>query len=125
MQSRMEQPSEQSLWGMLEGITENLIRGKKVWLVDIRVQQTLSAIEDGVIDAGVWNYDDIIENPSEGRFHVEFLEDDEYNSRFSTAVIVIQKGNSSLEQFLKKNIRIEYTLKVLDKVRKQKMRPFY
>ena len=36
----------------------------------------------------------------------EFLEDDEYNSRFSTAVIVIQKGNSSLEQFLKKNIRI-------------------
>ena len=24
MQSRMEQPSEQSLWGMLEGITENL-----------------------------------------------------------------------------------------------------
>jgi len=108
-----------------KGITENLIRGKKVWLVDIRVQQTLSAIEDGVIDAGVWNYDDIIENPSEGRFHVEFLEDDEYNSRFSTAVIVIQKGNSSLEQFLKKNIRIEYTLKVLDKVRKQKMRPFY
>lgn len=93
--------------------------------MDIRVQQTLSAIEDGVIDAGVWNYDDIIENPSEGRFHVEFLEDDEYNSRFSTAVIVIQKGNSSLEQFLKKNIRIEYTLNVLDKVRKQKMRPFY
>ena len=31
-----------------KGITENLIRGKKVWLVDIRVQQTLSAIEDGV-----------------------------------------------------------------------------
>ena len=27
MQSRMEQPSEQSLWGMLEGITENLDLG--------------------------------------------------------------------------------------------------
>ena len=30
-------------------ITKNLIKGKKVKLVDIRIQQTLSAIEDGVI----------------------------------------------------------------------------
>ena len=108
-----------------KGITENLIRGKKVQLVDIRVQQTLSAIMDGVIDAGVWNYDDIIENQTEGSFRVEELEDDEYNSRFSTAVIVIQKGNVPLERFLKKNIRKEYTLNILEKVRRQEMRPFY
>ena len=66
-------------------ITKRLICGKQVTLVDIRVQQTLSAVESGMIDAGVWNYDDIIENQSLGGLHLEFLEDDEYNSKFSAS----------------------------------------
>lgn len=107
------------------GITKNLIRGKNVSLVDIRTQQTLTALADGIIDAGVWNYDDILENQSASDFHMEFLEENGYNSKFATAVIVIQKGNTYLEEFLKKNIRIEYTLHVLEKVRKQERKPFY
>ena len=31
-------------------------------LINIRTQQTVNALQDGVIDAGVWNYDDILEN---------------------------------------------------------------
>ena len=106
-------------------ITKRLICGKQVTLVDIRVQQTLSAVESGMIDAGVWNYDDIIENQSLGGLHLEFLEEDEYNSKFSAAVIVIQKGDQALEEFLKKNIRKEYTLMILEKVRRREMHPFY
>ena len=106
-------------------ITKNLIKGKKVKLVDIRIQQTLSAIEDGVIDAGIWNYDDIIENQSLNRLHMEFLEEDEYNSNISAAVIVVQKGNPSLIELLKKNIRREYTLTILEKVRRREMHPSY
>ena len=71
-----------------------------------KVQQTLSAVESGIIDAGVWNYDDIIENQSLGELHLEFLEDDEYNSKFSAAVIVIQKGDQALEEFLRKKISV-------------------
>ena len=104
-------------------ITKRLICGKQVTLVDIRVQQTLSAVESGKIDAGVWNYDDIIENQSLGGLHLEFLEED--NSKFSAAVIVIQKGDQALEEFLKKNIRKEYTLMILEKVRRREMHPFY
>ena len=66
-----------------------------------------------------------IENQSLGGLHLEFLEEDEYNSKFSAAVIVIQKGNQSLEEFLKKNIRKEYTLTILEKVRRKEMSPFY
>ena len=55
-----------------KGITENLIRGKKVhgWWISGCSRLSPRSM-DGVIDAGVWNYDDIIENPTEGRFRVE------------------------------------------------------
>ena len=43
-------------------ITQNLVKGKKVELVGIRTQQTIAALRAGIIDAGVWNYDDILEN---------------------------------------------------------------
>ena len=56
---------------------------------------------------------------------MEFLEEDEYNSKFSAAVIVVQKGNLSLIEFLKKNIRREYTLTILEKVRRREMHPSY
>lgn len=71
------------------------------------------------------DYDDIIENQSLNRLHMEFLEEDEYNSKFSAAVIVVQKGNLSLIEFLKKNIRREYTLTILEKVRRREMHPSY
>ena len=92
---------------------------------NIRVQQTLSAVESGMIDTGMWNYDRSIENQSLGGLHLEILEEDEYNSKFSAAVIVIQKGDEALEEFLKKNIRKEYTLMILEKVRRREMHPFY
>ena len=98
--------------------------GKKVAITVITDDENL---KQEARDAGAdfVGYDDIIENQTEGSFRVEELEDDEYNSRFSTAVIVIQKGNVPLERFLKKNIRKEYTLNILEKVRRQEMRPFY
>lgn len=106
-------------------ITKGLIKGKDVLLVDIRTQQTLSALADGTIDAGVWNYDDIIENHHLGNLNIVFLEEDEYNCKFATAVMVVQKGNISLVDFLRKNVNIEYTLTILDEVRKQKRKPYF
>lgn len=106
-------------------ITRRLIKGRDVQLVDIRTQQTLSALADGVIDAGVWNYDDIIENQHLGSYNIVFLEDDEYNCKFATAVMVVQKGSTSLKELLKKNVSKEYTLTILDEVRKQKRKPYF
>lgn len=106
-------------------ITKNLIKGKNVHLVDIRTQQTLSALAEGVIDAGVWNYDEILEHQSLDELHIKFLEENEYNNKFATAVIVIQKGNDYLKDFLKKNIHKKYTLTILEEVKRQERRPFY
>lgn len=106
-------------------ITQNLAKGKQVQLVEIRSQQTLAALADGIIDAGVWNYDDIAENHHLGNLKVVFLEEEEYNSKFAVAVMVIRKGNLYLRDFLIKNISIEYALTILDEVRNKKRRPFF
>lgn len=107
------------------GITESLIKGKNVELVNIRTQQTLSALSEGTIDAGVWNYDDIIENHHLGNLNIVFLDEDEYNCSFATAVMVVQRGNTSLVDFLRKNVSRETTLAILDEVRKQKRKPYF
>ncbi|MDE7014074.1 MAG: GntR family transcriptional regulator [Kineothrix sp.] len=106
-------------------LTKRLIKGKKVKLVDIRTQLTLAALDEGMIDAGIWNYDDILETKSFEGLHIVTLNKPDYSSEFATAVIVIQKGNAYLKEVLDKNISKRYTLTVLEEVRKQKRRPSY
>lgn len=106
-------------------ITRNLIKDKKVHLVDIRTQQTISSLLDGTIDAGVWNYDDIIENHRLDDLKIVFLAEDQYNNMFSTAVMVIKKGNENLAELLMKYISVEGTLKILGEVRDGIRRPYF
>lgn len=106
-------------------ITENLIRDKKVEKVNIRTQQTISALLEGTIDAGVWNYDGTIESRYLSRWKMVALKDDEYNNQFSAAVIVIKKDNTYLAQLLKKHISVDATLKILDQVRSGQRRPYF
>lgn len=106
-------------------ITENLIQDKQVERVNIRTQQTISALLDGTIDAGVWNYDGIIESGYLSQWNMVFLKEDEYSSRFSTAVIVIKKGSTYLAELLKKHINIDVTLKILNEVRAGERRPYF
>lgn len=107
------------------GITRNVVKGKNVELVNIRTQQTLTALLDGTIDAGVWNYDDILENHHKEDLKVVFLDSSYHNNLFSTAVLVIRKDGGYLKEVLEKNINVNATLKILDDVRKGKRRPFY
>lgn len=106
-------------------ITRNLIKNKKTELVNVRTQQTISALLDGTIDAGVWNYDDIIENRHLDNLKIVFLAENEYNNLFSTAVMVIQKGNGYLADLLKKNISAESTMKILGEVREGTRRAYF
>ncbi len=106
-------------------ITENLIRGKKVEKVNIRTQQTIFALADGAIDAGVWNYDGTIEDRYLSQWNMVFLKEDEYNNQFSTAVIVIKKGSTTLARLLKKNITVDMTLRILSEVRSGRRRPYF
>lgn len=106
-------------------ITQNLIKNKNVKLINLRTQQTISALLDGTIDAGVWNYDDIIENHRVDNLKIVFLAENEYNNLFSTAVIVIRKGDSYLAELLRKTINVETTLKILKEVREGIREPYF
>lgn len=106
------------------GITGSLVQGKDVKLVDIRTQQILSALADGVIDAAVWNYDNMIENHYLESMNIVFLED-VCTCMFATAVMVVQKGNAGLKEFLRKHISKEYTLSIMEEVRKRYREPYF
>ncbi|WP_312425889.1 GntR family transcriptional regulator YhfZ [Lacrimispora sp.] len=105
-------------------ITRNIIRGKKVTLVPIRSQQTVNALMDGIIDAGVWNYDDIQEHKHE-QLNVVFLDDSDYNNLFSTAVMVIRKEDEYLKTLLKKYVSVPKVVDIIREVREKKREPYF
>ncbi|MEY8352148.1 GntR family transcriptional regulator YhfZ [Lachnospiraceae bacterium 54-53] len=105
-------------------ITRNIIRGKKVTLVPIRTQQTVSALMDGVIDAGVWNYDDILEH-RHGGMKVVFLDESDYNNLFSTAVMVVRKEDEYLKALLEKYINVPQAVEIIRDVREKKREPYF
>ncbi|CUN77821.1 hypothetical protein EAI89_13560 [Eubacterium sp. am_0171] len=106
-------------------ITKNVVKGKRVELVNIPTQQTVTALLEGTIDAGVWNYDDILENHHLYNLKVVFLNASEYSDSFSTAVLVIRKDSGYLKKVLEKNISVSMTLKIQNEVRSGKRHPFY
>ena len=106
-------------------ITQNLVKGKQVELVNIRTQQTIGALLGGTIDAGVWNYDDILENHHLDNLKVVFLDASDYNKLFSTAVLLVRKDGGYLKKVLKKHICVQETLEILDDVRCGRRSPSY
>lgn len=105
-------------------ITNNIVKGKKITLIPIRTQQTIGALIDGTIDAGVWNYDDVLENHHD-RLKVVSLAETDYNNSFSTAVLVIKTGDEALKALLKKYISVERVLGILSEVREKRREPFF
>ena len=106
-------------------ITQNLVKGKQVELVGIRTQQTIAALRAGIIDAGVWNYDDIFENHHLEELKVVFLDASEYNKLFSTAVLLVRKDGGYLKEVLKKYINVKQTMEILEDVRNGRRTPSY
>ncbi len=106
-------------------ITQNLVKGKKVELVGIRTQQTIAALRAGIIDAGVWNYDDILENHHLEELKVVFLDASEDNKLFSTAVLLVRKDGGYLKEVLKKYINVKQTMEILEDVRNGRRTPSY
>lgn len=71
--------------------------------VELRAHQTVNAIRAGVIDAGVWNMDEIVESGYQG-LHILPLDDFIDVSSFSSAVLVVRRGDEALCQMLKRYV---------------------
>jgi hypothetical protein len=85
-------------------ITEKLTAGlKNIRLVEIRAHQTVRAIMDGEVDAGVWNLDEIVESGYED-LNVVPIEGIEDMSLFSSAVLVVNREDENMARLLRQHV---------------------
>ncbi len=81
-------------------ITELVCKGvDDVEYVEIHAHQTISAIRSGLIDAGIWNMDEILES---GHQDLNIIPLDNFVdvSAYSTATVLVRKGDSATKQIL-------------------------
>ena len=84
-------------------ITEKLTAGlKNIRLVEIRAHQTVRAIMDGEVDAGVWNLDEIVESGYDD-LNVVPIPPFSGSTAFSSAVLVIKQGDENMAQLLRQH----------------------
>lgn len=93
---------------------------KNIRYVDIRAHQTITALEMDKIDAGVWNYDEIVENQHEN-LHMVSLEGNEELDKFNSAVLIIRKGEAAVEQLLTKYMKVSKICEIQSLVKEGKL----
>jgi len=99
-------------------LTKEIVAGKNVKLVDMKIQNTISALRDNRIDAGIWNYDAMDKNQDEVK--IVFLDGIRDMDQLSAAVIVIKKNNHALKEVLISAIDIMRVLKTVEDVEQGK-----
>lgn len=98
-------------------ITEKLVSGfKNIELVEIKAHQTVRAIMNGEVDAGVWNLDEILESGYQG-LNVVPIEGIEDLSLFSSAVLVVNREDAYMERLLQQNVQPKTVCHIQQKVR--------
>lgn len=98
-------------------ITEKLVSGyKNIELVEIKAHQTVRAIMNGEVDAGVWNLDEILESGYQG-LNVAPIEGIEDLRLFSSAVLVVNREDAYMERLLRQNVQPKTVCHIQQKVR--------
>lgn len=98
-------------------LTERICAGVRgVKLVEMKAHQTIRAILSGEIDAGVWNLDDILESGYEGLNVVPIRQFTDL-SAFTSAVLVIRRGDEGMAQLLRQYVRESTVRRIQDAVR--------
>lgn len=98
-------------------LTERISAGvRDVKLVEMKAHQTIRAILTGEVDAGVWNLDDILESGYQGLNVVPIRQFADL-SAFTSAVLVIRRGDESVAQLLRQYIQESAVRKIQDAVR--------
>lgn len=98
-------------------LTELICAGvRNVKLVELKAHQTIQAIQNGEIDAGVWNLDDIMESGYRGLNVVPIRQFTDLNT-FSSAVLVIRRGDENIAQLLRQCIHVATVQRIQSSVR--------
>lgn len=98
-------------------LTEMVTAGlKSVQFVDMKAHQTVKAIREGRIDAGIWNLDEILESGYQDLNIVPLPENEEI-AKYSAAVIAVARNNDAIAQLLRQQILPERVRSVQQAVR--------
>ncbi|WP_188204287.1 GntR family transcriptional regulator YhfZ [Desemzia incerta] len=105
-------------------LTNEHIKGKEVELVEVPANQLIYALRENQIDAGIWNYDEIVDKNYED-LNVQFIPLKEEHKAMNEAVIICRKENLVIESICKKNIVIRKMLDIQNKIKNGQMTPRY
>lgn len=106
-------------------LTELICAGvRNIRLVEIKAHQTVRAIQEGEIDAGVWNLDDIMESGYKGLNLVPIRQFSDL-SAFSSAALVIRRGDENIAQLLRQCVRQSDVLQIQTAVREGRIQADY
>ncbi|MHA6481838.1 GntR family transcriptional regulator YhfZ [Paenibacillus sp. strain BS8-2] len=104
-------------------ITKLLCAGKQIKLVEMPYNQIVKSIQNRVIDAGVWNLDEIKEK--EINVPYRSIAANEYFAEATEAVILTAKNNRGLNHILRDMLEIETVLEYQRKVINYDIDPSY
>lgn len=90
-----------------------------VELVEKKAHQTIHAIQEGEVDAGVWNLDEILESGYTD-LNVVPIPITPETGKYSSAAFVVSQGNEEIVQLLRQAIRPEVVRQIQQEVREGK-----
>ncbi len=106
-------------------LTKMIVAGKEnIELVKIRSHQTVGKLLKGELDAGVWNYDEVVETGC-GGLHFTEIPDDIDATSFSTAVMIVSTKKTGYKSLLKKHIDSKEIREIQSKVKTGEIMAIY
>ncbi|MCC5890353.1 MAG: hypothetical protein JJU01_07270 [Alkalibacterium sp.] len=103
-------------------LTKELVKGKNVRLIDYPANQLIHAIREGEIDAGVWNYDEIVEKGLSDLHYVD-IPKKKHNKDISEAVLVCKEDNEMIKALCRNNISVKRMHEIQQLVKSGEMIP--
>lgn len=104
-------------------LTIRQCRGKDVEFVELPYNQIITKLAGGVIDAAIWNIDEIIEKKIDIKYYP--LSDNEFDNMDTEAVLVMNKNKSQLGNFIKRFLNRDEILAYQKKVASGELIPSY
>ncbi|MGL5041515.1 MAG: GntR family transcriptional regulator YhfZ [Culicoidibacterales bacterium] len=105
-------------------LTYLLAANKEVTFIDMPGHQLIFEIGNQTIDAGVWNYDEIVDKNYQ-HLNYQLITDLPLSNDVSTAVIICARNDSVIKMILQKNLEVNQVLTIQKQVKLGKMIPRY
>lgn len=105
-------------------LTKAVVNETQVEFVEMQGHQIVSSLQNGSIDAGIWNFDEIRDKNHQGLYAVP-LEGSEMEQEMSTSVIITHTEETSMKAFFQKSVDKEKILTIQKEVCEGRLIPQY